>query len=374
MLRIKRRGVSVSRDVPAQAATLTDMNLFRDYPLMIPIVVPSDPDLLNSVADGVGATNEDNEMQMSPYLPETIARAAAAVSIQSAFRSYLARKSLRPSIAEMVLMRRAAVCVQRYYAQHTRKLRIVMYKQLKEMLHAIGGKTCELEVSSEAMGRLVGFMQNGPSAIFTEQRYMYAFDPYENIFTCRLPPGLPSSAARVDEALDRGLPRWIGVAVPHAPVQAMADADPDETETYDCSDIIPMLTSNVETVDALPREHEPTGDDGAPPARLMRFESNEEARRRAALIFVYTWDPHLRRGVQLLPAPKGSFQAVVAEEKRAAMMETKIDVAEERRREKLKKFPPGSPMIPFVDVIQNPDAPLFPGRPSTKGSLTMMTE
>ena len=160
LLRIKRRGVSVSRDVPAQAATLTDMNLFRDYPLMIPIVVPSDPDLLNSVADGVGATNEDNEMQMSPYLPETIARAAAAVSIQSAFRSYLARKSLRPSIAEMVLMRRAAVCVQRYYAQHTRKLRIVMYKQLKEMLHAIGGKTCELEVSSEAMGRLVGFMQN----------------------------------------------------------------------------------------------------------------------------------------------------------------------------------------------------------------------
>jgi hypothetical protein len=31
-------------------------------------------------------------------------------------------------------------------------------------------------------------------------------------------------------------------------------------------------------------------------------------------------------------------------------------------------------MIPFVDMIQNPDAPLFPGRPSTKGSLTMLTD
>jgi hypothetical protein len=44
----------------------------------------------------------------------------------------------------------------------------------------------------------------------------------------------------------------------------------------------------------------------------------------------------------------------------AAMMEGKTDEAEERRKEKLKRFPPGSPMIPFVDMLNNPDAPLFP--------------
>ena len=299
LLRIKRRGVSVARDVPAQAAALSGMNLFRDYPLMIPILIPNQEAVLNSVADGVGAANEEQNLQMTPYLSETIMRAAAAVSIQSAFRSYLCRKTLKPCIAELVLMRRAAVCVQRYYAQHTRKLRIVMYKQMKEMMSAIGTKTCELEVSSEAMGRLIGFMQEGPYQVFTEQKYMYAFDPYDNVYTCRLPPGLPSSAARVDEALDRGLPKWIGVSVPHAPVQAMADADPDETEAFDCVDIIPMLTTSVETVDAPPEEpgemKRSKPDDG-PPARLMRFESNEEARRRAALIFLFTWDPHERRG------------------------------------------------------------------------------
>jgi hypothetical protein len=40
----------------------------------------------------------------------------------------------------MVLNRRAAVCVQRFYANHTRKLRVTMYADLKKMLHAIGTK------------------------------------------------------------------------------------------------------------------------------------------------------------------------------------------------------------------------------------------
>jgi hypothetical protein len=107
--------------------------------------------------------------------------------------------------------------------------------------------------------------------------------------TCRLPAGLPSQACPVDGALDRGLPKWIGVSVPHAPVEAMADADPDETETFDSGDIIPMLTSSVETVDAPHIEAE--GEKGkhkediGPPARLMRFETNEEARRRAVGLY-----------------------------------------------------------------------------------------
>jgi len=46
---------------------------------------------------------------------------------------------------------------------------------------------------------------------------MYSFDPYDNVYTCRLPAGMPSAAAPVDEALDRGLPHWIGIRVPHAP-------------------------------------------------------------------------------------------------------------------------------------------------------------
>jgi len=40
-------------------------------------------------------------------------------------------------------------------------------------------------------------------------------------FTCRLPAGRASAAARVDGALDRGLPKWIGTMVPHAPVETM---------------------------------------------------------------------------------------------------------------------------------------------------------
>jgi hypothetical protein len=58
LLRIKRRGVSVARDVPAQAAALCDMNLFKDYPLMVPILIPNEEKVLNAVADGVGAHNE----------------------------------------------------------------------------------------------------------------------------------------------------------------------------------------------------------------------------------------------------------------------------------------------------------------------------
>ena len=36
--------------------------------------------------------------------------------------------------------------------------------------------------------------------VFTEQKYMYSFDPYDNVYTCRLPAGMPSAAAPVDEA------------------------------------------------------------------------------------------------------------------------------------------------------------------------------
>jgi hypothetical protein len=46
--------------------------------------------------------------------------------------------------------------------------------------------TRELEVTSKAMGRLIGFMQEGPHQLFTEQKYMYAFDPYDNVYTVGL--------------------------------------------------------------------------------------------------------------------------------------------------------------------------------------------
>lgn len=369
LLRIRRRGVSVPRDVPALAAQRP--RRLREYPMMVPVLLPSAEKVLNSVADGVGAANEENKLQMLPYLSQTLARVAAAVSIQSTFRAYLCRKRMRPSIAERVLWTRAAVCVQRANANHTRKLRVFMYAQVKEMLNAIGRKTVELEVTSDAMGKLVAYMQSGPRQIFTEQKYMYAFDPYENVYTCRLPAGFPSAGARVDAALDRGVPKWIGVNIPHAPVEVMKDLDPDETETVDSHDLIPMLTANVETVDA-PDEDE--GPRSGPPARLMRFETNDEARRRAALIFIFTWDPHVRTGVRLLPAREGNFNAVVVEEARKALVAVEVDEAEERRKEKLKRFPPGSPMIPYVDRVHDPDAKLFPHRPSTKGSLTMMTD
>jgi hypothetical protein len=42
LLRIQRRGVSVGHDVPMQASKLCGMNLFRDYPLMIPILLPNE--------------------------------------------------------------------------------------------------------------------------------------------------------------------------------------------------------------------------------------------------------------------------------------------------------------------------------------------
>jgi len=49
--------------------------------------------------------------------------------------------------------------------------------------------------------------------------------------------------------------------------------DPDETEVFAASDIIPMLTSSVETVDAGREE----GTTDGPEGRIMRFLSNEEA-------------------------------------------------------------------------------------------------
>jgi len=385
LLRIKRRGVAISRDVRAHIRTNAGNKLLSDYPLMLPILLPNDKQVLEAVADGVGAANEDKSLQMVPYLPDTLARAAAATSIQSAYRAYRCRVCMTPSLGEMVLGRRAAVCVQRYYANHTRKLRILMYSQAKAMLRVIGRTTRELEVTGAATKRLIQFMQEGPHQLFHEQQYMYGIDPYDQAFTCRLPAGRASAAARVDGALDRGLPKWIGTMVPHAPVETMADLDPDDVETFECGDIIPMLTSGVETVDAPPPETETDrapcrskpgndnddGGDGSP-ARLLQFATNDEARRRAALIFLFTWDPHARTGVTLIPATYGSFQAVVAEEAMTALTESRIDDAEERRKEKLKRFPPGSPMIPFVDVIHDPVAPL--NRPSTRGPLTMTAE
>jgi|AntAceMinimDraft_5_1070358.scaffolds.fasta_scaffold70654_1 hypothetical protein len=48
--------------------------------------------------------------------------------------------------------------------------------------------------------------------------------------------------------------------MPHAALTptpySAADLDPDDVETFECGDIIPMLTSGVETVDAPPPETE----------------------------------------------------------------------------------------------------------------------
>eukprot|EP00918_Siedleckia_nematoides_P098634 GHVU01215732.1.p1 GENE.GHVU01215732.1~~GHVU01215732.1.p1 ORF type:complete len:374 (+),score=57.07 GHVU01215732.1:222-1343(+) len=80
----------------------------------------------------------DPSRQIVALMPTMVVeRAAAAVSIQAAWRSYAARQRLQVPMAMAILVRRAIVCIQRYVRWTWLRRRIQFLAELREMAAAL---------------------------------------------------------------------------------------------------------------------------------------------------------------------------------------------------------------------------------------------
>lgn len=72
--------------------------------------------------------------ELAPYVMETVVPVAAAVTIQSTWRSYVARCRTVPSIATRLIIRRSAICIQRWWKMQLFKMRFLQLEVLRRQV------------------------------------------------------------------------------------------------------------------------------------------------------------------------------------------------------------------------------------------------
>eukprot|EP00742_Colponemidia_sp_Colp-10_P007263 GILJ01007807.1.p1 GENE.GILJ01007807.1~~GILJ01007807.1.p1 ORF type:complete len:1227 (-),score=171.45 GILJ01007807.1:179-3859(-) len=228
-------------------------------------------------------------------------RAAATVSIQSAWRAYLTRKKLRPTIAERVVVWRAVICVQRWWRWRKLTIRTMLLAELNMYLRSISDP--ELYIEQKSYIHLNGIEGTSRRKFIQEQTLRYTFSPDKCVLALR------DSWFRRPET---PFPRWLQTScVTVTEEQGYAEMDDlNQLIHADCQ------TELVSYSSLWPEIAATLGEDGNRPITAwqielgqteqdlkflrLRFSSLDEARKRAAILFLRTWDLRTRTYVPLV--------------------------------------------------------------------------
>lgn len=257
------------------------------------VLVPKDPDARVKLADLVAEHNSwGREPILVPFLESALVQVVAAVAIQSVWRGRQVRMQVRDWVQPAIVQMRAAVIIQRNWSSWKLRSRLAMLAELKRFTRLLMRKKRRELYFTE---RSLALLERSKSIaqypmLFPEQKLEFMLDPYHSLFiACK------------STVLRQGLPAWVQSDIP------LVDHNPylvREATRLTQKDVEPLLARGCEVVEVdtavgvyktmLPLQL---------PAKMIRFQSEVEAVRRAVAVFLLTWSARTRTAARLLPSP-----------------------------------------------------------------------
>ena len=257
------------------------------------VLVPKDSNARVKLADLVAEHNSwGREPILVPFLESALVQVVAAVAIQSVWRGRRVRMQVRDWVQPAIIQMRAAVIIQRNWSSWKLRSRLAMLGELKRFTRLLMRKKRRELYFTE---RSLALLERSKSIaqypmLFPEQKLEFMLDPYHSLFiSCK------STVRR------QGLPSWVQSDIP------LVDHNPylvREATRLTQKDVEPLLTRGCELMEVdttvgvyktmLPLQL---------PAKMIRFQSEVEAVRRAVAVFLLTWSARTRTAARLLPSP-----------------------------------------------------------------------
>uniref|UniRef100_A0A061S2Q8 Uncharacterized protein n=2 Tax=Tetraselmis sp. GSL018 TaxID=582737 RepID=A0A061S2Q8_9CHLO len=293
---IRKRGCGTSRE-SRQARPKPIWWRPKDDEFLIPVAIPGNNDMREALADIIGEANsawgpDARDMEIAPYIVQTVATVAAAVAIQSAWRSFLARQRAVPPIVLQVIYRRAIVCIQRHWRAHLFRCRFHHLEIIRRQIAMLGrfdAPTMVMTVGSYR--RMVRFADarsrgQGFPGVAMEHRLRFSFDDDENVIAVSTVPDVR-----------RGCPRWAGADMP-------VRFDDEVDVSYGADELKYLLFKGVVMKELGPPLERAECFLATDYMMQLTYSSCREAVNRLALFAALTYD-YLTRSqlVTLLPAP-----------------------------------------------------------------------
>eukprot|EP00736_Rhodelphis_marinus_P003850 Rmarinus@m.1724 len=209
-----------------------------------------------------------------------ILESTAALCIQNTWRSYYARRSLVPSLAMRVLVRRSVVLLQRWWRNEIFHMRMMMLTYMKYLL--MGIESNELYVSVSAYNQLRHRLRFSTRKLFPEDHMQLCLDQSDHVHVFED----PDDPAR-GETVRQGLPEWVGVdspvyMEPERPLQERIDSK----TLVDAGTQVMPVQQHPASMALLQSSTNSINDD----LIYCKFANLDEARLRAALLLLRTWD------------------------------------------------------------------------------------
>ncbi|CAG9461922.1 unnamed protein product [Pedinophyceae sp. YPF-701] len=278
-----------------QAGQLVDP---PEYPVMVPMLLPAEESIFEAVSEEVDYYNRHvkppHDPPMSLYSGETVQRTCAAISIQAFARGVLARRSVKPSLVTRYIEMVAARAIQRAWRAYDITQRIVLMRHLNQCVK-LAGDASALFLTTQMRDRLTKILEQAPPPRVPEQTVGYGISVH-------------GEAMIVVDDLEKSLQerisisKWLNAGVRY--IDVADQLHHGVTEARSSSDLGALLLDGCELEDvqfASGISAHQLGK-GRPETRIQ-FANSIEAKRRAVMVALMTWDPRTRTSVTLAAIP-----------------------------------------------------------------------
>ena len=263
-----------------------------------------------------------------PFLPERFVKQASAVlRVQAAWRAHRERCSLSCNLKTAATIRRCALCIQRCWRWSLLKRRLELLQGAKRAAQNVRGTSLYIEERLLIALNLINSVNRYPP-LFFESSHGFAVGDDEVVLAVQSPK--PSTVRRVKDnpkemkALNRasqGLPKWLcqvmgnlrSIPAEQVQVQSSSSSGVPGLHGLILQGMVEPRESDFITVQMPSLEHQAQGQHGEvkDPALLasrgtlrwaeLRFKTLEQARRRAAILFLCSWSALHREAIPFVP-------------------------------------------------------------------------
>ncbi|CAJ1353300.1 unnamed protein product [Effrenium voratum] len=268
-----------------------------------------------------------------PFLPERfVKQAAAALCVQAAWRAHRERCSLSCNLRTAATLRRCALCIQRCWRWSLLKRRLELLQGAARAARRVRGVSLYIEERLLIALNLINSVNRYPP-LLCESSHCFAANTEDEIVLVVHPPK-HSSWKRVKEPKEAKAARRAAMGLPHWLCEAIGgqrSTSAEQQQPLSTSSGVPGLyglllqgiaeprESDFITVPMPSLEHQArlkpnglqTSGEVNDPALLasrgvlrwaeLRFKSVEQARRRAAILFLCSWSALHREAVPIVP-------------------------------------------------------------------------
>lgn len=310
------------------------------------VLIPKDKDVRMELANIIA---EHNSMRAAhdhlvvPLLERSVLKILSAGKIQAWWRGLRARWAMGPAVHRGLDSLRAATVIQRQWNAWLLKDRLHMLSELRLFSRFIRRKKRKEMYLSATSLQLLDTARQAQHRSCPELNLDFYLDPYSALFICSTDGG---------RSVRAGIPDWIGTDIP---VEKYSKFLLKDSTPVKRTELHKLLETGCEEVDLAAMKEEDAFSTMIPknrPERMIRFQSEVEGLRRAAALFLLTWNSRAGDAARLYPNPveKNLTPHVVPQSSELQV----LAAGARARKGVLAKLPEDSPIPRLLSEAQIP--------------------